>query len=175
MEWLHSGSSWPSQRRIVDELANPYIDGKCGFLAPAGPDLHGSSNCQYSRALDNVRDPAVCTRHQTYVLVVISERFRNHGGNPICQTALGDSPAWILCENSTPSMDSFTGQSDSRLNLGTQKNELASKYIVTTDDCLYEICIRCVPSTWLTCPNDTKNTGYFPDVYRQLTQKTYHK
>jgi hypothetical protein len=163
MEWLHSGSSWPSQRRIVDELANRYIYGKCGgFLVPAGPDLPGSSNCQYSRALDNVRDP-VCMRHQTYVLVVISERFRNHGGNSICQIALGGSPSIGFYVRIAPQVwTASQGNQVHATNLGTQKNKLASKYVVTTDDCLYKICVRCVPSTWLACPNDIQKHGLLP-------------
>ena len=35
MEWLHSGSSWPSQRSVVDEFAIRYKHGKCGFAVPA--------------------------------------------------------------------------------------------------------------------------------------------
>jgi hypothetical protein len=59
-------------------------------------------------------------------------------------------PAWDVWEKSTPSVNRFTGQSGSRDQFGHAKKGLASKDVVATDDCLYEIRIRGVASTWLT-------------------------
>ena len=87
---LHSDRPSTNLLKCVPELS---LGGELCFMVPT----HAVHQIANTRTRYSVK-PRVCfgtvAKRETYVLVVISERFRNHGGNTICHMGVKTLAAW---------------------------------------------------------------------------------